>query len=294
MKRNGTVQSRAFISMVVLSPVVTQAFLLFIFVAWYGVTNLFGLQPRFSAAEYLGRDRLLNALRQPEKKSSAANNPFEDVLVTLLLPHSDVHVSDGKGQDDKFFALPILQRKGKDCVVYAAGLAGEARFEMMLSNLTSCEVHGFDCTLRTKQPEWKFSFHDWCLGKERSFESNTYSKDKTSTGESFVFKSLSDVRRDLGHSHIDLLKFDIEGFEWELLDSLLQSDDSDLPSEILFELHTEGANPVFVPSSVVSGKSRTAVNILFLRLFDRGYRVTNVEINNGDSRCAEFALMRNA
>jgi histidinol phosphatase-like PHP family hydrolase len=52
---------------------------------------------------------------------------------------------------------------------------------------------------------------------------------------SVPMKCITDIANELGHSHIDLLKMDIEGSEYELMDSILSS-----PlqiNQILFEIH---------------------------------------------------------
>jgi hypothetical protein len=243
--------------------------------------------------EAAARARLVAALASPADAGAgpSAGDPFEDVVVSLVLPEEDVHRSDGHGQDDKFFARQVL---AEGCIVYAAGLAGSVRFEAAVASETGCSIHAFDCTLTAAPPEWTFlSFHDWCLGQERSFENNVYSRSKAAAGSPFVFKSLSDARHELGHSQIDMLKVDIEGFEWDLFESSLFSEagDANLPQQLLFELHTTGAKPD-VPQNLLVNRSKAAVDRLFLRLFDLGYRVMNKELNDYDSRCAEFALLR--
>jgi hypothetical protein len=243
--------------------------------------------------EAAARARLVAALASPADAGTgpSAGDPFEDVVVSLVLPEEDVHRSDGHGQDDKFFARRVL---AEGCIVYAAGLAGSVRFEAAVASETGCSVHAFDCTLTAAAPEWTFlSFHDWCLGQERSFENNVYSRSKVAAGSPFVFKSLADARHELGHSQIDMLKVDIEGFEWDLFESslLAEAGDANLPQQLLFELHTTGAKPD-VPQSLLVNRSKAAVDRLFLRLFDLGYRVMNKELNDYDSRCAEFAMLR--
>ena len=243
--------------------------------------------------EAAGRARLAAALASPADAGDgiSAGDPFADVVVTITLPEEDVHRSDGHGQDDKFFARRVLT---EGCIVYAAGLAGSVRFEAAVVSEAGCSVHAFDCTLTEAQPEWTFlSFHDWCLGQERSFENNVYSRRKAATNSTFLFKSLAEVRNELGHPQIDLLKVDIEGFEWDLFETSLfaEAKDADLPQQLLFELHTMGAKPD-VPQSLLVHRSKAAVDRLFLRLFDIGYRVMHKELNDFDSRCAEFALLR--
>jgi hypothetical protein len=73
-----------------------------------------------------------------------------------------------------------------------------------------------------------------------------------------------------------MLKMDVKGFEWDIIkDEIIKGKENDLPKQFLFELHTEGANPQYVPSNLVAGKRRLEVAKLFLDLFHRGYRVTN-------------------
>jgi hypothetical protein len=241
----------------------------------------------------LGRARLAAALAGNYPPADAPfSSPFADVTITLPLPVALANPSDGQGQDAKYFSGPLaLKNRGSNCVVYAAGLDRQHRFESAMVAL-GCTVHGFDCTVPEARSDWDFTFHDWCIGVPQSFEGNHYSKAKAQTGENFTFKSLTEIKLALGHPRIDVLKMDIEGFEWELLAGLLASPDRDLPEQILFELHTEGSNPEFVPARVVAGKRKQAVDELFLRLYDRGYRVMHWELNDGDKHCAEFAVAR--
>merc|ERR1719277_1594134 len=95
---------------------------------------------------------------------------------------------------------------------------------------------------------------------------------------------------ELGHTYLDVLKFDIEGFEWKLFETeILPS--KRLPEQISFELHTQKASPYFVPQENVADKDFVAVNQLFLSLYQLGYRVSSKEVNNGDPACAEFVMV---
>lgn len=50
-------------------------------------------------------------------------------------------------------------------------------------------------------------------------------------------KSLTTVMGELGHNHIDLLKLDIEGSEYSLLESMLGKENPILPTQVLVEFH---------------------------------------------------------
>lgn len=99
-----------------------------------------------------------------------------------------------------------------------------------------------------------------------------------------------EVLKMLGHQYVDVLKFDIEGSEWDLFNDILK-EPAKAPKQLLFELHTEGANRNFVPPSTVGGKSKPQVNELFIKLHDIGYRVVSKRLNRGDPNCADFTLI---
>ena len=143
------------------------------------------------------------------------------------------------------------------------------------------------------------------------------------------FISLKEVMRNGGRffgpvtGHKDVtLKFDIEGGEWDLfrtqfVEPLVPADalgDSLsvkgrvkrprplteeerrkarglLPGLLLFELHTRGANPEYVPPSLVGEAKRSKVLRLFRSLHLLGYRILAVDVNESDHRCAEFSLL---
>ena len=224
--------------------------------------------------------------------STDSGFPFDNILVSLPL-HADLfHSSTTGSEGDKFFVAPLtLQQQRQECVVYAAGLADSVGFENYMASSVGCRVHGFDCTVLGAKPHWNFTFHDTCIGQPLDFESHSHSLIKRQADISLSFKRLDTIKAELGHSHVDILKMDIEGFEWDILTALLDLSDADLPWQLLLELHAEGANPAFVPASLVKGKTRQEVAKLFLRLHDQGYRVVYKEINVGDPYCADFTLL---
>lgn len=92
-------------------------------------------------------------------------------------------------------------------------------------------VFSFDCTVKDN-PAWKhlFTFFPWCIGHQSSFEGNTYVQKQHLNETALIFKTLSEIRQELGHPHIDIFKFDIEGFEWDMMsDEIIHGDASSLP-----------------------------------------------------------------
>lgn len=225
----------------------------------------------------------------------ARGSVFEAVEVSLPLepPVLKHDRSTGAGQGDKnIVGLSQLTRGGRNCVVYGIGIADDSSFEQQMQTL-GCETHAFDCTVAKNAPSVTgktFKFHPWCIGQKKnvSMQSSLYVK---TDDDKLQFKSLSETMKELGHSYIDLLKFDIEGFEWQLFHTqLLNSEHA--PEQLSFELHTQKANPAYVPHDNVADKGFVQVNQLFKNLYDMGYRVTSKELNSGDPACAEFVAAK--
>lgn len=179
------------------------------------------------------------------------------------------------------------------CLVYGIGVHQDSRFETMMAQ--HCTVHAFDCTTALSSPSvvnQTFTFHQICIGDSKNLDEGNLPNEITNPnpGQPLRFKPLTQVMTDLGHSKLDMLKFDIEGGEWALLEYILKHPQV-APQQILFEVHTQGANPHWVPSKTVSGKTKRQVNQMFLRLHDMGYRVLNKAINPGDAYCCDFTLI---
>jgi len=267
---------------------------------------------QYEITESRAYQRLLNGLKDDKDSLQDQNtNNFRDLIPAIYVHPSYAHVSDGKGNTEKYFVgVDAIRELRKSYVVYTAGVNGLPNFENYMSKL-GASVYAFDCT-DWKRPEYLFEFYDWCIGKEASFQNNAYSKRK----DKHTFFSLSEIQQKLNHSKIHMLKMDIEGFEWNLLyseiisqskvstsgsshyvrdsrySSTSTSEDTGLPDQLLFELHTEGSNPECVPSELVKGKKRHQVNLLVYQLWALGYRLMNVEVNVEDAHCAELAFIK--
>lgn len=167
------------------------------------------LYSSFAADE---RKRLVAGLSTPCEERSCA---FNDVAVSLPLssPHI-LQASDGSGQGTKAMLNPeTLFGSDSKCLVYGLGISTDSSYEVGMSRF--CETHAFDCTIPkdaeavTKKGE-NFHFHQTCVGPETGIK-----RTPGYGGQSWdlVFKPLKTVMHELGHSKVDVLKFDIEGSE---------------------------------------------------------------------------------
>eukprot|EP00884_Botryococcus_braunii_P008611 jgi/Botrbrau1/17751/Bobra.0127s0011.2 len=144
-------------------------------------------------------------------------------------PHKEkIGVMAGDGDNGKWVCgvRTLLQHPG--CIVYSVGSNGDVSFERGILAKTHCEVHVFDPTLTPQQkaevekvPE--LHLHEYGLAANDSYVdlSGDVSKTLGKIVAGFETKSLNTILKELGHTWIDVLKIDIEGFEWEVLESLL-------------------------------------------------------------------------
>ena len=130
----------------------------------------------------------------------------------------------------------------EQCVVYSFGSNNDDFFERDLHYRNpSCEIHIFDPTSGAPPEDWKekYYFHPLglCVGDESSFRVATI-KDKI-----FPCKSLEQHMRTLGHSHVDIVKADVEGMEFALLQDWQQHNTR--IGQLLLEFHFWFKSPRF-------------------------------------------------
>jgi hypothetical protein len=159
------------------------------------------------------------------------------ILVVLLSSHSLFWLFFS---DETKVTCGINHLK-EGCVVYSIGGNNQWMFELDVLKNTPCEVHTFDCTgpiERFEKPNQdRLHFHHVCLGTTHEPKPDVCHHGKC--GETWT---LAEIQKTLGHATIDLFKMDIEGWEWDFLDSWpelnsTQADQLLLPNQILLEFH---------------------------------------------------------
>ncbi len=136
--------------------------------------------------------------------------------------------SYGRGDSEKRFCGDL--NKTKDCVVLSIGSACAWDFEQAIYAQTSCRVETFDCTVNCKVPvgiEDRVHFHHRCMGsREQSRASNHFYDYEAILGYLGMKKPPT------------FLKMDIEGYEYEVMRSIMELDDQDMyPEQIAMEIH---------------------------------------------------------
>ena len=148
------------------------------------------------------------------------------------------------GDANGYGAWPVvLTELNTDSIIYAAGIGTDISFDVEIMEHTGASVHAFDPTpgslewLRKQMVPKNFHVHPWGLANydgEASFylpENASYISHSIVYGEEIGRKSIKvpvkrikSIMKELGHDHIDLLKIDIEGAEYEVIDDLIKSE----------------------------------------------------------------------
>jgi FkbM family methyltransferase len=125
-------------------------------------------------------------------------------------------------------------------VIYSAGIGEDISFDSALIERFDVTVHGFDPTprsiqwVRSQHVSNKFVLHEYGIAPKDGelifyFPENvdhvslsTVKRARTTGKLVLPVRELSGIMSELGHDHIDLLKLDIEGSEYEVLENLLE------------------------------------------------------------------------
>lgn len=167
-------------------------------------------------------------------------------------------------------------------IVYSFGVGEDASFDISIIKKFGVIVNAFDPTPKSiawvKQQNFpsKFKMYEYGLAdydgsisfnppENPEHVSHTIlGRDETSKDSIDVkVKKLETILKELNHSHIDLLKMDIEGAEYQVIDSLIKSNIR--PKQLLIEFHHRFP-------SVGINKSKNAIR----QLSEIGYLIFSV------------------
>lgn len=183
----------------------------------------------------------------------------------------------------------MVSSSSSPCIVYSIGSNNEWGFEKDVLKKTPCEVHTFDCTGerdRFEPPDDpRLHFHFICLGTTNALKD---------TGE---FWTLEQMQKRLNHLQIDLLKIDIEGYEWPLFNTWpnlrdINSPNTVLPMQILVEVHYQTQMKELAKETHIDFKFATDMINLHEHFLKMGYAVVVRDDNSECMHCTELTLIR--
>ncbi len=212
---------------------------------------------------------------------------------------NDISCIGGECSDDTSkiaCGMSHLSRRDS-CIVYSIGGNNQWEFELDVLRTTKCDVHTFDCTGSTERytvPEnSRLHFHHICLGAVRSEGPLTKGLPCSATtelcGDTWT---LTEIRSHFSHKQVDLLKVDIEGWEWPIFDR--DAGDTSLPMQLLMEVHY-CAFPAALECKVKHNQTMVMASDMVRfqsNLLRSGYVVVNKDDNPHCPWCTELTLIR--
>ena len=144
----------------------------------------------------------------------------------------------------------------KDSVVYSFGIGEDASFDLDLIQETGCTVHGFDPTpkslawVKQNVQEDRVLMHPWALGFEDGTLTLWMPDNPNHVSASLVSasgrskgsfdaecKSLKSIMEELGHESVDVLKMDIGGAEYGVIEALCAGGTISMVGQLVVEFH---------------------------------------------------------
>lgn len=106
------------------------------------------------------------------------------------------------------------------CIVYSFGINTESSFEdALLSRTRGCEIWGYDFSVNDFGPQLNRSAEY----VHRAHFNKAGIAGVTDAKKNPPFFSIQDLLKKNGHDHIDVLKMDIEGFEFDTMRSIIDA-----------------------------------------------------------------------
>jgi FkbM family methyltransferase len=133
------------------------------------------------------------------------------------------------------------EKLNENSIIYSFGIGEDISFDLEVIKAHNCKVFGFDPTprsidwIRSQQLPVNFHFIEKGIGTEDAVKEFFLPKKKSNVSGSFVLQnnvdeqekiplemlSLNTIMQNLNHQEIAVLKMDIEGGEYDLIDSLI-------------------------------------------------------------------------
>jgi FkbM family methyltransferase len=195
-------------------------------------------------------------------------------------------------QDDggKWLCNPDQITKGT--VVYGFGVSGDYSFDRDMAELFGAEVHMFDpgpnevkryagFVQPQKAGEGSITYHPIGIGPVADDPAHAW--DLVIDQQKCEVKSLADLAKSLGHTHVDIVKIDIEGGEYAALREVLASG----------TLHTLGVQQLLVEFHFWDDHKFGEFVELLDALKQQGFKLFRKELNPFDPvRAAEYAFVK--
>lgn len=172
----------------------------------------------------------------------------------------------------------------EECNIISIGSNDQWKFEEeVMQKLPGCVTHTFDCTLKDNTPRNKpktdnVKFYPYCIGSNDA------------QPPYLPYHKIWEAMQTSKKTPPKLLKMDVEGFEYDVLNTVLSSDPSIWPEQIMMEVHW-ASRMVDLPWMP---RTRTAAEIalFFGGLFNHGGYILSTSTFLGCEPCMEILLIK--
>ncbi|XP_053377972.1 probable methyltransferase-like protein 24 isoform X1 [Mercenaria mercenaria] len=164
----------------------------------------------------------------------------------------------------------------KQCLIYSFGSSFNFDFESSAWKYLGCEIHTFDPS-KPIQNRW--------IPKYTAFHLIGLSNRNEINNNGWTMKTLTAIKDQLSQENktVDILKLDIEGYEWKVLPELFLSKQLKYVRQILIEIHfgyifyQKGKNRTFSETELFGDVSMQYQLKVLRQLFREGFRIFSHE-----------------
>ncbi|KXS19246.1 hypothetical protein M427DRAFT_143454 [Gonapodya prolifera JEL478] len=187
------------------------------------------LRPRHLPKSIFRPSGISRALDQQNKGPSRQPEPFERPPEGPDSVRTNIETGQAASQADLGNAPP--------CVMYGFGVDWDFTWEDEFWERTGCETHSFDPSLSMESHYRGRNQWFWSVGIAATSAVIEGTTLRTHEVSNWPVRTLSDVMRALNHTHISVLKMDVEGFEWDALARAFHDGVMDNVEQVLLEVH---------------------------------------------------------
>ncbi len=180
-------------------------------------------------------------------------------------------------------------------VIYSFGIGRDISFDLDLIRAHNIAVHAFDPTpasiqwVRHQATPPSLKFHEYGIAhmngeiefhaprKTTSAHYTPVKRYRKSEGQTVMapVKTLNTIMAELGHNRIDLLKMDIEGGEYAVIDTIVKTA---LPiQQILVEFH-HAYETIPLSATVASIHGLRSLGFKVFAISERGYEISMIKV----------------